>query len=100
MSDKIEVQKQYLLEHPIDAAEADRRMQNVPSGPLLDRWTHETLDCPACNFKALDKYTGGPNVEQGEISRTESIYHCRVCDLNLTEEEYKDGDNGPSDRTS
>jgi hypothetical protein len=67
----------------------ERIKENAPTGVLFDKWTKETLTCPSCGQKSLDKFMGGVNVEKGEVSHTEFIYHCRVCDLNLTEEQYK-----------
>lgn len=74
----------------MDSREVDLLMDKAPSsGPLKDKWTGEQFTCPVCGSNGLDKFTGGPNVSKGSITRTEFIYHCRVCDLNLTEEEFK-----------
>lgn len=64
-------------------------MTGEPTGVLKDKWTSETVVCPNCGEKTLDKFTGGPDIKQGEITRTEFIYHCRNCDHNYTEEEYQ-----------
>jgi len=72
-----------------EAEIAQKIKDNVPSGALADKWTNETLKCPSCGNKALDKFTGGPNVEGGNVDYTDFIYHCRVCNINLTEEKYK-----------
>lgn len=64
-------------------------MKEDPTGALKDKWTGETLICPNCGKKALDKFTGGPDIKNREIKYTEFIYHCRECDINLTEEDYK-----------
>jgi len=63
-------------------------MTGEPTGPLKDKWTGDTLDCPNCGKRTLDKFTGGPDIKDGEIIRTAFIYHCRDCDANYTEEEY------------
>lgn len=63
-------------------------MTGEPTGVLKDKWTGETLVCPNCGQTTLDKFTGGPNIKDGEITRPEFIYHCRNCDSNYTEEEY------------
>lgn len=64
-------------------------MKGEPTGVLKDKWTGETLVCPNCGKKTLDKFTGGPDIKDGEITRTEFIYHCRECDTNLTQEQYQ-----------
>lgn len=66
------------------------RMNGEPTGVLKDKWTGETLPCPNCGKVALDKFTGGVNVTKGEVTETPFIYHCRDCDINLTEEEYQE----------
>ena len=74
----------------MNSHEADLLMRNSPAdGPLKDKWTGEQFTCPVCGTKGLDKFTGGPDVKDGTITRTDFIYHCRVCDLNLIEEEYQ-----------
>jgi DNA-directed RNA polymerase subunit RPC12/RpoP len=64
-------------------------VKDDPKGALKDKWTGETLACPNCGEKALDKFTGGVDVKDGEITRTEFIYHCRNCEVNYTQEEYE-----------
>ena len=64
-------------------------MKDEPTGALKDKWTGETFVCPNCGQKMLDKFTGGPDIKDGKITRTVFIYHCRNCDANYTEEEYK-----------
>ncbi len=75
----------------MNSYQANMLMRNSPKdGPLKDRWTGEQLDCPVCGSRGLDKFIGGPDVQKGSVNRTEFIYHCRVCDLNLTEQDYKE----------
>jgi hypothetical protein len=81
--------KSFEEENPSTAEIARRLKENPPVGVLKEKWTKETIECPSCHQKALDKFTGGANVEAREISHTEFLYHCRVCDLNLTEEQCK-----------
>jgi len=64
-------------------------MTGEPEGVLKEKWTGDTLDCPNCGQHALDKFTGGPDIKGGGITRTEFIYHCRDCDSNYTQEEYE-----------
>lgn len=63
-------------------------MTEEPAGVLKDKWTGETFVCPNCSKTALDKFTGGPDIKAGEITRTDFIYHCRNCNANYTQEEY------------
>jgi hypothetical protein len=65
-------------------------IENAPQGVLAQKWTMVTVQCPACFYEAFDKYKGGVNIDSGNVEHTEYIYHCRVCDLNLTEEEYRE----------
>lgn len=71
---------------------SQRIKDNAPTGVLKKKWTGETLACPVCAQEALDKFEGGVNVEPGEISHTSAIYHCRVCNINLTQEELDKGE--------
>lgn len=63
-------------------------MSEEPTGALRDKWTGETVVCPHCGKKELDKFTGGPDIKAGTVKYTDFIYHCRNCDANYTEEEY------------
>lgn len=90
MSDKIEAHKKQFESRHMNTHEAELRMRDTPAnGPLRDKWTGEQFICPVCGSRGLDKFIGGPDIQNGTINRTDFIYHCRVCDLNLTEEEYK-----------
>lgn len=82
--------EKYLKEKLSQLEIKERINNNEPKGFLLGKWTHHTIKCPACGQSSLDKFTGGANIENRDISHTEFIYHCRVCDLNITEEEYKE----------
>jgi len=91
MSDKIEAYRKQFEARHMNSHQADLLMRNTPAnGPLKDKWTGETLVCPVCKCKGLDKFTGGPDIQNGEIKHADFIYDCRVCGLNLTEEEYKE----------
>ncbi len=63
--------------------------EKAPQGVLLEKWTKDTVQCPSCSQKSLDKFVGGANVKEGHTTYTEFFYDCRVCSLNLTEEEYQ-----------
>ncbi len=90
MLDKVEAHKKEFEKLHLNSMDAEVRMRNSPDkGPLKDKWTGEQFNCPVCGTRGLDKFTGGPDIQDGQIRRTDFIYHCRVCDLNLTEEEYQ-----------
>lgn len=62
-------------------------MTQEPEGVLKEKWTGETISCPNCGKHTLDKFTGGPDIKDGQVARTDFIYHCRNCDANYTQEE-------------
>jgi hypothetical protein len=88
-SAKIDIHEQAFKEENLSKEEIARRMKdNVPVGELLKKWTKQTVKCPSCGLQAMDQFTGGVNIEDGMTTETAFIYHCRVCELNLTEAQY------------
>ncbi len=87
---KIEARKEaFANEKPSAEDIAQRIKENAPTGAILEKWTKVTIECPVCGHQALDKFTGGADVSDGDINYTDFVYDCRVCGLNLTEEEYQ-----------
>lgn len=63
-------------------------MNTDSDNPLQHKATGEVFVCPNCEKKTLEKFTGGVDIKNGEVKRTDFIYHCSNCNANYTQEEY------------